>query len=150
MSSNRRGEFRVPESRLITEIATEMPYVSSIVNVSNNGLYTMKPVTSGRLGPRIIQLEIPVPEASESLWATGEIVFETESPTGVGTGIRIKQMPNCHRSLLADMVEDRRKWFLKSMLKEILWRKQLAKSPNPYMAPPPPARQKTVRMFYTS
>jgi len=147
MSIDRRDRFRVPESRLMTEIVSENPFVASIVNLSSTGLYTVKPVTSGRRGPRIIQMEIPLPEASESIWATGQIMFEAVSEKTIGSGIHFENMPRAHRSLLGDFLENRRRQILEGMLREIQWRKELAAYPSPYMAPPPPVLENTVRMY---
>jgi hypothetical protein len=147
MASDRRDNCRVPDSRLITEIVTENPFAASIVNISNTGMFTVKPVSCGLRGPRILQLEIPVPEANESIWATGEIMFETKSLDSVGSGIHFLNMARGHRALIGDLVEHRRKEILASMLREIQWRKELAAYPSPYMAPPPPVREDTVRMY---
>ena len=69
MAMERRYTLRVPDNRLITEIASEKPSAASIVNVSNTGLFTVKKATMNTVGHRLIQMEIPVPEASESIWA---------------------------------------------------------------------------------
>jgi len=147
MASDRREDCRVPENRLITEIVTENPFAASIVNLSNTGLYTVKPVSCGLKGPRIMQLEIPVPEASESIWATGEIMYETKSLDSIGSGIRFLNMARAHRTLIEDLVECRRQEILAAMLAEIQWRKELAAYPSPYMAPPPPVKENTVKMY---
>jgi len=147
MSNDRRDNCRVPESRLITEIARENPFASSVVNISHTGLYTVKPASSGLRGPRLIQLEIPLPEASESVWATGEVVFETANRHSVGAGIRFVDMARFHRNLIDELVEHRRLEILAAMMREIKWRKELAAYPSPYMAPPPPVKEDTVRMY---
>lgn len=147
MSSDRRENCRVPECRLITEIVTENPFAASIVNLSSTGLFTVKPVSCGLRGPRIVQLEIPVPEASESVWATGEIMFETRSLDSIGSGIRFLNMARPHRAMIEDLVEYRRQEILAAMLREIKWRKELAAYPSPYAAPLPPVNEDTVRMY---
>jgi hypothetical protein len=147
MTQDRRVNFRVPDSRLITEIVSENPFAASIVNVSDTGIYTVKPVTAGVRGPRLVQLEIPIPEASDSVWATGEIMFETVSTRTVGAGIRFCNIARPHRRMIADLVEHRRKQILAAMLHEIRWRKELALNPSPFTAAPPPLTEDTVRMY---
>jgi|WetSurMetagenome_2_1015567.scaffolds.fasta_scaffold1156330_1 hypothetical protein len=147
MSHDRRVALRVPESRLITEIVSEEPFAASAVNLSTTGLYTVKPFSSGPRGPRIIQVEIPVPEANESVWAKGEIVFESVSARSMGTGIRLLAMAKRDMGLIADVVEMRRREILGRMLREIKWRKELAAYPSPFTAPPPPVTEDTVRMY---
>jgi len=147
MSHDRRQTLRVPESRLITEIVVERPSPASVVNLSATGIYTVKPISSGLYGPRLVQLEIPLPEASESVWAAGDIVFETVGNGGVGTGIRFREMARFHHNLLKDLVEQRRRMILAAMLQQIKWRKELATHPSPFVAPPPPTHEDTVKMY---
>lgn len=147
MSNDRRQALRVNESRLVTEIITERPSAASTVNLSSTGLYTVKPFVSCPVGPRQIQVEIPVPEASESIWAVGEVVFEQVGSNSIGTGIRFLAMADMHWNLLEDLVEFRRQETLASMLREIKWRRELAAHPSPFTAPPPPVREDTVVMY---
>lgn len=147
MSLDRRETLRVPESRLITEIVTERPSAASMINVSATGLYTVKPIYSGRTGPRLVQLEIPLPEATESVWAIGQVVFEAVGRRSIGSGIRFLDMANFHHSLLQDLVEHRRREILESMLREIMWRRELGAHPSPFSAPPPKLTEHTVRMY---
>jgi len=147
MTQDRRVCCRVPDSRLITEIVSENPFAASIINVSDTGIYTVKPVTSGMRGPRLVQLEIPIPEASDSVWATGEIMFETVNARRIGAGIRFRTMARAHRRMITDLVEARRQQILAAMLREIKWRKELAAHPSPFSAPPPPLSEDTVRMY---
>jgi hypothetical protein len=149
MSSNRRDALRIPESRLITQIAKERPDVASIVNLSNGGLFTVKPPT--RWGEKqeqgIVQVEIPLPEASESVWAVGEIVYQRRGLSCTGTGIRFLSMANCHQSLIKDLVEYRRLEILEGMMAELMRQKNLAGYPSPYGGGLPPLTEDTVRMF---
>jgi len=148
MSKDRRDSFRVSETRLITEIVSDRPSAASAVNLSSSGLYTVKPARTGRRGPRLVQLEIPLPEASESIWATGEIVFEAVGRWSMGSGIHFVDMANAHRRLLEDYLEHRRREVLARLLREIRWRKQLAACPSPFVAPPPGmVHEDTVRMY---
>jgi hypothetical protein len=146
MSINRRENFRVKDGRLITEIVRETPFAASIVNLSSSGIYTVKPTTKIRKN-NLIQMEIPLPEASESIWATGEIMFEHNLKSGFGTGIRFTYMPKFHHRLLVDLIEEHKKQMLKKMLEEILWKKKRAQYASPFMAPPPPAKETTVPMY---
>jgi hypothetical protein len=147
MAQDRRINCRVPDSRLITEIASERPFAASIVNVSDTGIYTVKPITSGMRGPRLLQLEIPIPEANDSVWATGEVMFETVGTQTIGAGIRFQTMARGHRAMIADLVEYRRQQIVGALLQEIQWRKELAANPSPFAVPSPPLIEDTVRMY---
>jgi hypothetical protein len=147
MKSDRRDTLRIPDCRLITEILGEDPSAASIVNLSTTGLYTVKPSLSRPLGPRMVQLEIPLPEAGETLWALGEVVFDRVARRNMGSGIRFKAMAAGHQRLLRDLVEYRRQEVLGRMLEELKWRKSLAEHPSPFSGPPPPLSEDTVKMY---
>ncbi|MCP4680546.1 MAG: PilZ domain-containing protein [Deltaproteobacteria bacterium] len=147
MMQDRRDTVRVPDNRLITEIIDDKPNAASVINMSGYGLYTIKASPRAPRGPRIIQLEIPVPEASDSIWAMGEIVFERVGMSCVGAGIRLLNMADRHYSLLKDMVEYRRQEILQRMMTGIKWRKDLAKSCTPFTSKPQALTEDTVRMY---
>jgi len=147
MSNDRRDTLRVPDSRLITEIVSEKPNAASVVNVSKTGLFSVKPAFSRLRGPATVQLEIPLPEASESVWAMGEIVFEKVGVSSVGSGIRFLAMADRHWKLLNDMVEYRRQDIIEKMMRQIERRKDLAGFPSPFEKPLPILSEDTLRMY---
>lgn len=147
MTLDRRETLRVPENRLVTEIVTERPSAASVVNLSATGIYTVKPLQSGIHGQRLVQLEIPIPEANDSVWASGEIMFEARGNNCIGTGIRFIDMARYHHQLLRDVVETKRREILAAMLREIRWRKELGAHPSPFSASPPQVNENTVRMY---
>ena len=149
MTTDRREAVRIPESRLITEIVAERPNVASIVNVSRYGMFTVKPSRIRVLdsGIKRIQLEIPIPEANETIWATGQLIFERSGLRATGSGIRFLAMADRHRRLIRDMVEYRRQLLLERMIREIERRRELARYPSPFTLPPPPPSQDTVKMY---
>lgn len=147
MGIERRCALRVPDCRIITEINKENPSSSSVVNVSSTGVYTVKPKTVDRLGPRKVQLEIPLPEVSETVWALGEVVFDRVSRKACGSGIRFLAMAGRDERLIQELIEYRRHEIVGQMMREIRWRKELAAHPSPFAAPPPPVRETTVPMW---
>jgi hypothetical protein len=151
MSSDRRENLRVPDNRLITEFVSDRPNAASVVNLSDTGIFTVKPPSHLRYrrDQRIIQLEIPVPEASESIWACGELVFERAGQSCVGSGIRFISMADFHRRLIRDVVEYRKQDVLAQMMREIKRRKQLAAYPSPFAPNLPSLSENTVRIHYS-
>jgi PilZ domain len=149
MSNNRRDTLRVPEGRLITQIVNENPHVASIVNVSSTGLFTIKPAQRTRFKSGKIQVEIPVPEACDSIWASAEVVFERAGQSCIGSGLRFIAMANHDKKLLKDVVEMRRQEILTYMMSEICRRKELAQFPSPFEQPlpAPTLTENTVRMY---
>ncbi len=146
MSRDRRQQIRINDNRLITEIVAERPWASSVVNLNAGGLFTIKPATMGLHGPKIVQVEIPLPEASETVWAKGKVVFEALNNQNVGAGIHFLAMADMHRNLLKDLVEVRRQEMIAKMMLEIKLRKELGAFPTPYMAPPPERRRAPVKL----
>jgi hypothetical protein len=151
MGSERRDTLRIPDNRLITEIVLNRPDVASIVNLSSEGIYTVKATKSTRnrslRGPRKIQMEIPVPEASESIWAMGEIVFERVGMSCVGYGIHFLAMADSHKNLLMDLIETRRHELLAQMIHVAQAQKDLTRVPTAGNSGPPAPRETTQVMY---
>jgi hypothetical protein len=150
MTFNRRNNFRIPYNRLITEFSSSKPFVSAITNLSNDGMFTVKPADNLLTPTGRIQVEIPLPEANETLWATGEIMFERHGSKSVGAGIQFKNMSRAHKNLLSDIVEEGRQKILKEMLAHIMWQKELLKYPTVKDAPLPIVTEHTVPLFRLS
>lgn len=146
MSRDRRENLRVNDNRLITEIVSERPCAASVINLNANGLFSVKPAQIGLHGPRIVQVEIPVPEASESVWAKGQVVFEALNAYKVGSGIHFLGMADRHRRLLLDLVEMRRQEALAHIMLQMRLRKELGAHPTPFIAPPPLVYTKRVSL----
>lgn len=140
MPAERRENLRVPDNRPITEIVAELPWASNVVNVNTTGILTIKPARAGLHGPRVVQVQIPIPEASDSIWAKGRVVFEAVNPYRVGAGIELVSMADRHRRLLADLVEYRRQQLIAHLRQQVQLRKQLGAQPTPFVAPPPERR----------
>jgi len=148
MASERRDTLRVPDNRLITEFVFNRPDAASIVNLSCEGIYTVKSMRSrGVRGPRKIQMEIPVPEASESIWALGEIVFERVGMSCIGSGIRFLAMAESHKTLLMDLIEARRHQLLAEMVQVAQAHKDLTLMPSDLDPCLPSPRKKTQVMY---
>lgn len=133
MTQNRRTSFRMPQDRLITEFVKDRPFLSTAVNLSRTGMYTLR--SNGFFSPpsRIVQLQFDVPEANVTIWASAEILYFQRHGQDIGTGIRFRNMARCHRELLADLVEDGRRKMMRALLGDILSQRKNA----PHLAPPP-------------
>ena len=148
MASDRRDTLRIPDNRLITEFVFNRPDAASIVNLSAEGIYTVKSTRQRSLrGPRKIQMEIPIPEASESIWAMGEIVFERVGMSCVGSGIRFLAMANKHKNILRDLIENRRHELLAEMIHVAQAQKDLTQVPTLEDPGPPFCRENTQVMY---
>ena len=147
MPIERRYTLRVPDNRLITEIVSDRPNAASVVNVSNTGLFTVKKAGMEGVGHRLVQMEIPVPEASESIWAVGEVMFERYGMSCLGSGIRFVTMADKHKKLIRDLVEYRKRDLYSLMQQEIMAHKDLTQNTSPFTDRPAPLSENTVRMY---
>jgi len=136
--------LRVNDNRLITEIVSEQPCAASVVNLNSSGLFTVKPAQIGLHGPKIVQVEIPLPEACETVWAKGQVVFEALNTQKVGSGIHLLGMADRHRRLLDELVEMRRQEMMAHLMQQIRLRKELGAHPSPFAAPPPVALRNRI------
>jgi hypothetical protein len=61
-----------------------------------------------RRSSNIVQLEIPLPEAGETLWAKGEVVYDRFDALFHGSAIRFAGMARMHQRLLREWLWDSR------------------------------------------
>jgi hypothetical protein len=62
-----------------------------------------------RRSSNIVQLEIPLPEAGETLWAKGEVIYDRFDALFHGSAIRFAGMARMHQRLLRDWLWESRK-----------------------------------------
>lgn len=150
MSTDRREALRIPDSRLITEIVQERPNAASIVNLSETGVFTVRPTGSGGWRSRLVQMEIPLPEAGDSLWAVGKVVFQNAGPSCVGSGIRFVTMADYHWRLIRDVIHERRQDIMEQMMLNWSYRQDSVRYPfgfTPFATPSPPPTTDTAKMY---
>jgi hypothetical protein len=100
----------------------------------------------------VVQLEIPLPEAGDSLWAVGEVVFQNAGPSGVGSGIRFLTMADAHWRLIRDVVEYRRQDIVERMMLNWSYRQEAERYSigfTPFASPPPVPTTDTAQMYLT-
>jgi hypothetical protein len=61
-----------------------------------------------RRSSAIVQLEIPLPEAGETLWAKGEVVYDRFDSLFHGTAIRFASMARAHQRMLREWLWETR------------------------------------------
>lgn len=148
MYTERREKIRVPVERDILHFIQDRPFRSSLLNVSASGIYVHKPFEPFSRKTRLVQIEIPIPEVSEIVWAKGEIVFDKLYPPFHYMGIRFAGMADFHARLIADFSEEVRQAILKRMLREIKLKRELSLALPKIQAPPPVPRFERTLVGY--
>jgi hypothetical protein len=71
-------------------------------NLSLSGLYMERPITSFVRHSADVEVEIPIPDGGEPVWASAEIVYDCFSALAHGSALRFKSMsPRDRARLLA-------------------------------------------------
>ena len=148
MYMERRNNIRIPTEREMLHFISDRPFRSKALNLSNTGLFLGKCFEPYKRPTRKVQVEIPIPEASEIVWAAGEIVYDALSPSFHGLGIRFTGMASSHARLIGEFVEEMRVAILKRMMREIRLKKELALALPKIQAPPPPQRYERTLVGY--
>ncbi|HET6611829.1 MAG TPA: PilZ domain-containing protein [Kofleriaceae bacterium] len=124
--SDRRFGLRIPVDVFVTHYIKDRPYRALAVNLSPSGVFVHRArlprVTRDRrnryalVSPEAIGLELSLPGLGESIWARGEICYETPGQLVSGAGIRFTGIPRVHTRLLRDYCFETRRTQLSRML----------------------------------
>lgn len=112
MNAERRGATRVPVGFYVNEIIEERLRSSFATNLSASGLFLERTFESDRETPSRevhrgdVQLEIPLPGTTESLWVRGEVVYDSCGSVFHGRAVRFVAMARAHRQFLRGWLED--------------------------------------------
>ena len=109
MSSNRRLAERIPVGFYVHQVVDGRPQRCFTADLSALGIYMEKPVEPMDRGSNVVQLEIPLPDGAETLWAKGEIVYDSFDPLFHGTAIRFTGMARRHQRILRDWLRQAKK-----------------------------------------
>lgn len=99
---DRRLGFRIPLEIFLNEYVQDRPHRALTVNISETGLYANRMLTSLSRATRVIGLEFELPGTTETIWARGEICYDTLDEYFHGQGIRFAGMATLHARLLRD------------------------------------------------
>jgi hypothetical protein len=105
---DRRYEERVPLELYLTAYVEDRPQRAFTVNVSERGLY-LNTLSRAPLPPSTtIALELALPGAAETIWASGQLRYDAADRYFYGEGIRFVAMAGRHLRLLQDFLAGRR------------------------------------------
>jgi len=114
MSQNRRRSQRLPVGFYVEQIIDEAPHRCFTSDLSAVGLYMERLATPLSRQQGIVQVEIPLPDTGDSLWAKAEVVYDRFDALFHGTAVRFTAMARSHQRLLRDWLwqSDRQARFL--------------------------------------
>jgi hypothetical protein len=104
MSQDRRSDDRLPTEIFLNAYVEDRPQRGFTVNVSETGLYLASlairasPLPLAPLQP--LGLEFNLPGFGETIWAAGEICYDSMDNFFQGRGIRFTAMANLHARIL--------------------------------------------------
>lgn len=100
MASERRFDPRLPLEMYLNAYVAERPQRGFTTNISETGVY-LNTLLHEPLPPYTpVGLEFTLPGMRESIWAAGEICFDTEDDYFLGRGIRFTAMAALHARIL--------------------------------------------------
>ncbi len=117
--SDRRLGFRVPLEMFLNEYVQDRAHRALSVNISETGIYVNKVIAPLQRSTRVVGLEFELPGTGETIWARGEVRYDTLDDYFHGSGIRITGIPQLHARLLRDYVEEKRRDRLQRVLRTI-------------------------------
>ena len=103
---DRRAALRIATGLPLSEIVNEEPLTATAMDLSPGGLFLERPAAGApmrRTG--VVQIELPLPKAGDSIWAKGRIVYHVRTPMVHGTAIAFTAMAKRHQRLLDEWLE---------------------------------------------
>jgi hypothetical protein len=118
-SHERRLGTRIPLEIFMNEYLNDRPHRAMTVNISETGVYVHKVATSFNRRSRVVGLEFALPGLADTIWARGEICYDTFDDHLHGQGIRFTGMPRVYGRLLRDYCIEKRREQLGQLLDRI-------------------------------
>jgi hypothetical protein len=120
MSPNdRRLGFRVPLEMFLNEYVQDRAHRALTVNISETGVYLNKVLSPISRSNRVVGLEFELPGTGETIWARGEICYDSLDDYFHGQGVRFTGMPRLHARMLRDYCIEKRRAQLGDLLDRI-------------------------------
>ena len=116
---DRRLGYRLPLEMFLNEYVQDRAHRALSVNISETGLYVNKVIQPITRFTRVVGLEFQLPGTGESIWARGEIAYDSIDDYFHGQGIRFTAMPRRHARLLRDYCVEKRRHQLGDLLDRI-------------------------------
>lgn len=109
MSTNRRRSERLPVGFYVDQYVNDDPHRCFTTDLSALGMYVERLVEPLSRKCNVVQLEISLPDTSDSIWARGEVVYDRFDSLFHGTAIHFTGMARTHQRLIRDWLRDKRR-----------------------------------------
>lgn len=106
MSPNRRRSERIPVGFYVEQIVGEDPHRCFTTDLSAIGLYMERLAEPLERSSSLVQLEIPLPDTGDAIWAKGEVIYDRFDALFHGTAVRFTGMARSHQRLLREWVRE--------------------------------------------
>jgi hypothetical protein len=106
MASNRRRSERLPVGFYVEQLVDDAPHRCFTSDLSALGMYMERVATPLFRRSSVVQLEIPLPETGDAIWAKGEIIYDRFDSLFHGTAVRFTGMARMHQRLLRDWLRE--------------------------------------------
>lgn len=109
MHANRRRSERVPVGFYVDQIVDDDPHRCFTTDLSAIGLYMERPAAPIERPSGVVQMEIPLPHTSDSIWARGEVIYDRLDSIFHGTAVRFTGMARTHQRMLREWLRESRR-----------------------------------------
>jgi hypothetical protein len=116
---DRRTSHRVAMQLYVNEFIADRPYRGLVTNVSPRGLYVHRVLSPHDRRSRVVAVEFELPGTSDSIWARGEVRFDSIDGLCHGTGIELVGIARSHARRLRDYVLTKREETLRMLLDQV-------------------------------
>jgi hypothetical protein len=106
MSQNRRRSERVPVGFYVEQIINDDPHRCFTTDLSAIGLYMERLAEPLDRSSGVVQLEIPLPNTGDAIWAKGEVIYDRFDSLFHGTAVRFTGMARSHQRLLREWLRE--------------------------------------------
>jgi hypothetical protein len=118
-SHDRRLGYRVPLEMFLNEYVQDRAHRALTVNISETGIYLNKVIAPIDRPSKVVGLEFELPGTGETIWARGEIAYDSLDDYFHGQGVRFTGMPKMHARMLRDYCVEKRRAQLGDLLDRI-------------------------------
>lgn len=104
MSSERRQADRIPVGIYVQQVVEDDLHRCFTTSLSSSGLFMERTAAPLDRGSSIVQIEIPLPGESDSLWTKARIVYDCIDSIFHGTAVHFEAMAGGHQRLLDEWI----------------------------------------------
>jgi hypothetical protein len=106
MAQNRRRFQRLPVGFYVEQIIDDDPHSCFTSDLNALGMYMERVATPLWRQRAVVQVEIPLPETTDSLWARAEVVYDRVDSLFHGTAVRFTGMARSHQRRLREWLRE--------------------------------------------